>query len=70
MVKVQQVTHASLAVFVARSSPKSDESFREYVYQGKLKPTEIAAKCGFGSSAWGRLRDKCASYLDVLCRCQ
>lgn len=47
----RQVAEENFSAFVAWMSPKSDDDFREYVHQGKLKRSEIAAECCFGKSA-------------------
>ncbi len=51
MASGRQVAEENLASFVAWLSSKSDDDFREYVHQGKLKRSEIAAECCFGKSA-------------------
>lgn len=51
MASGRQVAEENLASFVAWLSSKSDDDFREYVHQGKLKRSEIAAECYFGKSA-------------------
>lgn len=51
MASGQQVAEQNHAAFVAWASSKSDDDFREYVHQGKLKRSEIAAECFFGKSA-------------------
>ena len=51
MASGRQVAEENLASFVAWLASKSDDDFREYVHQGKLKRSEIAAECCFGKSA-------------------
>ncbi|WP_342624340.1 VPA1267 family protein [Pseudomonas alkylphenolica] len=51
MANGQQAAEQNLAAFIAWSSSKSDDDFREYVYRGVLKRSEIASECGFGKSA-------------------
>lgn len=51
MANGQQVSEQNIAAFIAWSSSKSDEDFREYVHRGVLKRSEIASECGFGKSA-------------------
>lgn len=51
MASGQQVAEENVAAFMAWLSSKSDDDFREYVYRGRLKRSEIAAECGFGKSA-------------------
>jgi hypothetical protein len=46
-----QTGEESYAAFLAWSTSKSDDDFREYVHCGKLKRVEIATECGFGISA-------------------
>ncbi|WP_338920891.1 VPA1267 family protein [Pseudomonas silesiensis] len=51
MANGQQIAEENHAAFLAWSTSKSDGDFREYVYRGKLKRSEIATECGFGTSA-------------------
>lgn len=51
MANGQQVAAENVAAFRAWASSKGDDDFREYVHRGRLKRTEIAAECGFGTSA-------------------
>ncbi|WP_028629265.1 VPA1267 family protein [Metapseudomonas resinovorans] len=51
MANGQQVAEENVAAFMAWSSSKLDDDFREYVHRGRLKRSEIAAECGFGKSA-------------------
>lgn len=51
MANGQQIAEENHAAFLAWVACKSDVDFKEYVFRGKLKRTEIAAECGFGKSA-------------------
>lgn len=51
MASGQQIAEENYAAFLAWSTSKQDDDFREYVYRDKLKRSEIAAECGFGKSA-------------------
>lgn len=51
MASGQQVAEQNLAAFNTWASSKSDEDFREYVHNGKLKRAEIASECLFSRSA-------------------
>lgn len=51
MASGQKVAEENYAAFIAWSSNKTDDDWREYVHRGKLKRSEIAAECGFGKSA-------------------
>lgn len=51
MANGQQAAEQNYSAFLAWTSSKSDEDFREYVHRGKLKRAEIASECGFGKSA-------------------
>lgn len=51
MASGQQRAGENLTAFRAWAQSKSDVDFREYVYRGQLKRSEIFAECGFGRSA-------------------
>lgn len=51
MANGQQIAEENHAAFIAWTTSKSDNDFREYVHRGKLKRSEIATECGFGKSA-------------------
>ncbi|AYN14136.1 TPA: VPA1267 family protein [Pseudomonas putida] len=51
MANGQQRAGENLTAFRAWAQSKSDDDFREYVYRGQLKRSEIFAECGFGRSA-------------------
>ncbi|MCF5711035.1 hypothetical protein I9H06_02655 [Pseudomonas tremae] len=51
MANGQQVGKESFAAFMAWAASKTDVDFREYVYRGQLKRSEIAKECGFGQRA-------------------
>ncbi|MCK2111209.1 VPA1267 family protein [Pseudomonas juntendi] len=50
MANGQQKGGDNLAAFRAWAQSKSDDDFREYVYRGQLKRSEIFAECGFARS--------------------
>lgn len=51
MANGQQDGKENYAAFMAWTTSKSDDDFREYVHRGKLKRSEIAAECGFCKSS-------------------
>lgn len=51
MANGQQLAKQNHQAFMAWVMSKNDNDFREYVYRGKLKRSEIAAECCFGKSA-------------------
>lgn len=51
MANGQQAAEQNLAAFTTWASSKSDEDFKEYVHNGKLKRAEIASECLFSRSA-------------------
>jgi len=66
MASGQQVAEQNYSAFVAWASSKSDDDFREYVHQGKLKRSEIAAECCFGKSALVQSKRSFHDVLDLL----
>lgn len=47
----QYAAKQNLAAFLAWSASKTDDDFRKYVHQCKLKRSEIASECCFARSA-------------------